>query len=297
MIVVAGAKIFFLAPALNRTDAGRLLPIAGWLPRVSAGTIRADVVAGVALAGLLVPEGMAYAGIAGVPPQAGLYSAAAGLAVYALFGSSRHLAVSCTSGSAAMLAALVAPLAAGDTGRYMTLASAAALLAGLLFLVAAAFRLGFVSEFISKPVLKGFVFGLGVTIMVKQAPKLLGIEKGHGDTLQQAWQALVALPHTNVWTLAVGAGALAAIFLLGAYLPRIPSALVVFVLGILAVQQFGLERHGVEVAGNVPAGLPKIAIPGGLPRGCFRFARRSGWNRAHYLRGGVGGGPHVRRQV
>jgi high affinity sulfate transporter 1 len=239
----------------------RLLPIADWLPRVSAGTIRADVVAGIALAGLLVPEGMAYAGIAGVPPQAGLYSAAAGLAVYALFGSSRHLAVSCTSGSAAMLAALVAPLAAGDPTKYMALASATAIAAGLLFLVAATFKLGFVSEFISKPVLKGFVFGLGLTIMVKQASKLLGIEKGHGDTLEQAWQALVALPHTNLWTLAVGAGALALIFLLGAFLPRIPSALVVFVLGILAVQQFGLEQHGVEVAGKVPAGLPELRFP------------------------------------
>ena len=239
----------------------RLLPIAGWLPRVSAGTIRADVVAGIALAGLLVPEGMAYAGIAGVPPQAGLYSAAAGLAVYALFGSSRHLAVSCTSGSAAMLAALVAPLAAGDPAKYMALASATAIAAGLLFLVAATFKLGFVSEFISKPVLKGFVFGLGLTIMVKQASKLLGIEKGHGDTLEQAWQAIVALPHTNLWTLAVGAGALALIFLLGAFLPRVPSALVVFVLGILAVQQFGLEQHGVEVAGKVPAGLPELRFP------------------------------------
>ena len=123
-----------------------ILPIANWLLEVSPSTLRADVVAGIALAGLLVPEGLAYAGIAGVPPQAGLYSLAAGLAVYALLGSSRHLAVSCTSGSAAMLAALVAPLAAGNTVRYATLASATAIVAGLLFLVASAFKLGFVSE-------------------------------------------------------------------------------------------------------------------------------------------------------
>ena len=239
----------------------RALPIAGWLPDLASSTVRADLVAGVALAGLLVPEGMAYAGIAGVPPEVGLYSAAAGLAVYALFGSSRHLAVSCTSGSAAMLAALIAPLAAGDARRYVTLASATAIVAGLLFLMASALKLGFVSEFISKPVLKGFVFGLGLTIMVKQAPKLLGIEKGHGDTLDQIWHVIVSLPQSNPWTLAVGACALTVIFLLGALASRIPSALVVFVLGILAVQYFGLHERGVEIVGKVPTGLPHVGVP------------------------------------
>jgi high affinity sulfate transporter 1 len=228
---------------------------------MSGATMRADVVAGIALAGLLIPEGMAYAGIAGVPPQSGLYSLAAGLFIYALLGSSRHLAVSCTSGSAAMLAALVAPLAGSDPLRYALLASATAMMAGLLFLIAAAFRLGFVSEFISKPVLKGFVFGLGVTIMVKQAPKLLGIEKGKGDTLQQAWHVIVSLPESNPWTLALGGSALALIFLLAAFAPRVPSALVVFVLGIVAVELFGLDRHGVEIAGKVPGGLPHLQLP------------------------------------
>jgi high affinity sulfate transporter 1 len=245
----------------ERGGLARLLPIAGWLPSLSGQTIRADVVAGVALAGLLVPEGMAYAGIAGVPPQAGLYSAAAGLAVYAMFGSSRHLAVTCTSGSAAMLAALVAPLAAGDARRYAALASFTAIVAGLIFLLASVFRLGFISEFISKPVLKGFVFGVGLTIMVKQAPKLLGLHGGHGDTLQRAWQVIVSLDHANPWTVGVGACALAIVFLLGAVAPRIPSALVVFVLGIVAVQQFGLDRHGVEVVGRVPGALPEVRIP------------------------------------
>ena len=239
----------------------RVLPLVGWLPGLTTATFRADLVAGVALAGLLVPEGLAYAGIAGMPPEVGLYSAAAGLAVYALFGSSRHLAVTCTSGSAAMLAALVAPLAAGDAGRYATLASATAIVAGLLFLVSSALKLGFVSEFISKPVLKGFVFGLGLTIMVKQAPKLLGIEKGHGDTLGQAWQMIVSLPRSNPWTIAVGACALTIIFLLGVWAPRIPSAPVVFGLGILAVQYFGLHEHGVEIVGRIPTGLPHVGLP------------------------------------
>ena len=246
-------------PARGRLS--NVLPIAGWLPGCLTGGVRADIVAGLALAGLLVPEGMAYAGIAGVPPQTGLYSAAVGLFVYALFGSSRQLAVSSTSGSAVMLAALVAPLAQGDAGRYLVLASATAIAAGLLLLTGSLFKLGFVSEFISKPVLKGFVFGLAVTIMIKQAPKLLGIEQGHGDAIDRAWHILTSLPLTNLWTLAVGASALAVIFLLAAYVPRIPSALVVLVLGILSVGWFNLERHGVEIVGSIPTGLPVLGLP------------------------------------
>jgi MFS superfamily sulfate permease-like transporter len=147
----------------------QFMPISGWLPQCSPKTIRGDVVAGIALAGLLIPEGMAYAGIAGVPPQVGLYAAMLGMFVYAIFGTSRQLAVTSTSSSAAMLPALVAPIALSDGGRYMTLVSAATIGAGLIFLLGGALRLGAVSEFISKPVLKGFVFGLGLTIMVKQA--------------------------------------------------------------------------------------------------------------------------------
>jgi len=239
----------------------RILPIAGWLPDLTFVTVRADLIAGAALAGLLVPEGLAYAGIAGVAPEVGLYSAAAGLAVYALFGSSRQLAVTCTSGSAAMLAVLVAPLAAGDAKRYAALASAAAIVAGVLLLLSSVLKLGFVSEFISKPVLKGFVFGLSLTIMIKQGPKLLGIENGHGDTLDRVWQMIVSLPTSNLWTVAVGAGALTIILLLGKWVPRIPSALVVLVLGIVAVRYFGLHEHGVEIVGTVPTGLPHVELP------------------------------------
>jgi len=238
-----------------------LIPMRDWLRISTAATVRSDIVAGIALAGLLVPEGMAYAGIAGVPPEAGLYSAAMGLFVYALFGSSRQLAVSPTSGSAAMLAAFVGPLAMGSADRYLALASGTAIAAGILLLIAGFFKLGFVSEFISKPVLKGFVFGLAITIIVKQAPKLLGIERGAGNVFSQAGHILTELKHTNSWTLAVGLCALAGTFLISKYLPRIPSALVVLVLGILAVGYFGLDRRGVEVVGTIRGGMPTFRIP------------------------------------
>jgi len=239
----------------------KFLPIAGWLPRCTSATIRADIVAGIALAGLLVPEGMAYAGIAGVPPEAGLYSVALGLFVYALFGSSRQLAVSPTSGSAAMLAAFVGPLAMGSADRYAALASGTAIAAGVLLLVASFFKLGFVSEFISKPVLKGFVFGLAITIMVKQAPKLMGLEKGQGNVFSQVWHLVTSLNRVNIWTIAVGLCALAATFLLARFVPRVPSALVVLVLGILAVTLLGLEQRGVEIVGGIRGGLPVPRLP------------------------------------
>src|SRR5271155_3587488 len=135
---------------ISRRAISRLLPISDWLPDCTSKTIRADVIAGIALRDCFVPEGMAYAGIAGVPPQMGLYAAMAGMFTYALFGTSRQLAVTPASSSAAMLAALAAPIAAGASSRYVVLASGAAIAAGIIFLVGGLLRLGAVSEFISK---------------------------------------------------------------------------------------------------------------------------------------------------
>lgn len=244
-----------------RRAVGQFAPITNWLPECSWKTVRKDIVAGIAVAGLLIPEGMAYAGIAGVPPQMGLYAAFVGMFVYAIFGTSRQLAVTSTSSSAAMLAALVAPIALADSARYMMLVSAAAIAAGCLFLLAAVLKLGAVSEFISKPVLKGFVFGLALTIIVKQAHKLLGIPSGQGNFFHQSGHVLASIADVNPWTLGVGAGALLIMFSLGALAPRVPSVLVVLVLGILSFSWFSLERHGVEVVGTIRAGMPTLSWP------------------------------------
>jgi SulP family sulfate permease len=241
-----------------RQAISRFIPITTWLSESSP---RADIVAGVALAGLLVPEGMAYAGIAGVPPQMGLYAAMVGMFVYAIFGTSRQLAVAPTSSSAAMLAALVAPIALGDSASYAVLATATTIAAGVIFLVGGLLKFGSVSEFISKPVLKGFVFGLALTIMVKQGHKLMGIHPGEGNFFHQAWHVVTSLPQVNPWTFAVGATAIGIMFLLGAVAPRVPSALVVLVLGTLAVPWLGLTQRGVEVVGTIHAGIPSLSWP------------------------------------
>lgn len=246
---------------MSRRAISRFLPISDWLPRSTQKTIRADVIAGIALAGLLVPEGMAYAGIAGVPPQMGLYAAMVGMFVYALFGTSRQLAVTSTSSSAAMLAALVAPIAVGDSARYVVFASGAAIAAGIIFLAGGLLKLGAVSEFISKPVLKGFVFGLALTIMVKQAHKLTGISSGQGNFFHLVWHVITSLKEANLWACAVGAITIAVMFLLSAYAPRVPSALVVLVFGVLSVSWFGLTQHDVEVVGTIQAGMPSLSLP------------------------------------
>jgi sulfate permease, SulP family len=239
----------------------KLLSITEWLPHYPRTNLRGDVIAGIALAGLLIPEAMGYAGIAGLPPQAGLYATAFGLLAYAVFGSSRQLAVSPTSASAAILAATVAPLAAENPGKFVVLASAVSLVVGLLFLLAGLLKVGFISDFISKPVLKGFVFGIALTIVIKQLPKLLGIEKGSGPSYMQFWQALTRAAHANLWTLVTAAAALALLFVVDRYVPRIPGALLVLIAGIVISRVLELHTHGVDIVGAIPAGLPRPHFP------------------------------------
>jgi sulfate permease, SulP family len=239
----------------------KFIPITNWLPRYSRTYLRVDVIAGIALAGLLVPEAMGYAEIAGLPPQAGLYATAFGLLAYAIFGTSRQLAVSPTSASSAILAATLAPLVVGNHGKYVILASAVAIVLGLLFLVAGFLKLGFISDFISKPVLKGFVFGIALNIIIKQLPKVLGIEHGSGHAYQQFWHTLTHLAHSNLWTIAVGASALVVLFAVDRFLPRVPGALVVLVAGIAASRILQLAQHGVDIVGAIPAGLPRPGLP------------------------------------
>jgi SulP family sulfate permease len=239
----------------------KLIPITEWLPRYERGFLRGDVIAGIALAGLLVPEAMGYAEIAGLPPLAGLYATAFGLLAYAIFGTSRQLAVSPTSASSAILAATLAPLVIGNQQKYVVLASAVALVLGVLFLVAGLLKLGFISDFISKPVLKGFVFGIALNIIIKQLPKLLGIEHGRGHAYQQFWHTLTQLLQANPWTVAVGASGLVVLFSVDHFIPRVPGALVVLVGGIAASRILQLAEHGVQIVGVIPAGLPRPGLP------------------------------------
>jgi sulfate permease, SulP family len=246
----------------------RYVPIIGWLPAYDRSWLSFDVIAGLTLWGLVVPEGMAYAGIAGLPPQAGLYTLVASLLVYALLGTSRHLNVGGTSATAALLASsVVAALAASasatasDPQSYATYAAAFVLVTGLVFLVAGIARLGFITQFLSKPVMDGFVVGLAVFVAVGQLNKLFGVEKPEGNTIERLIGIVRELPQASLTTVVVGALALAALFLLPRLSRRLPSGLVVLFGAIALSAALDLANHGVEVVGTLPQGLPTPALP------------------------------------
>jgi SulP family sulfate permease len=211
--------------------------------------------------GLLVPESMAYAGLAGVSPQAGLYTLLATLAAYAIFGTSRHLVAAATSASAVLLASTVGDLAGAGTAQYAADGAALVLFAGGLFLVAGFLRFGFIAQFLSRPVMEGFVFGLAIFVTVSQLPKIFGIAKGDGDTIKQFGHLLGHLDETNLTTFVVGIGALALLFGIERFAPRVPGGLLALVLGISISAALGLSDHGVEIVGHVPSGLPTPKVP------------------------------------
>lgn len=239
----------------------RYVPIAGWLPSYSRQWLRGDVIAGVTLVALAVPESLGYAQIAGVPVQFGLYVLLGALVGYAFFGPSRQLVVGPSSALAALSAATIVTLAPGGSDRYLALTAGLALAAGVIALVAGIARLGFVAQFLAEPVLTGFIFGLSMTIAIRQAPKLFGVKAGEGNFFQRLWDLLTHLGQTNGWTLAVGVVSLAILFGLKRWLPAVPASLVALVVGILAVTFLGLEGKGVAIVGAIPAGLPHFGFP------------------------------------
>src|SRR5512139_999056 len=197
------------------------VPILSWLPRYNRSWLSFDIIAGLTLWGLVVPEAMAYAGIAGLPPQAGLYTLVASLLIYALLGTARHLSVGPTSATAALLAssvatALVATAAANasDLDTYQAYATAFVLVTGVVFLAAGLARLGFITQFLSKPVMDGFVMGLAIFVSVGQLNKLFGVAKPEGNTFEKFIGIFKELPQANWVAFAMGAGALALLFLL-----------------------------------------------------------------------------------
>jgi sulfate permease, SulP family len=247
----------------------KYIPIAAWLRGYDRSWLGLDAIAGLTLWGLPVPEGMAYAGIAGLPPQAGLYTLTVSLLLYALLGTARHVSVGPTSATAALLASSVAaslvavPVAsASDPETYQAYASAFVLVTGAVFLVAGLARLGFITQFLSKPVMDGFVVGLAIYVVVGQLNKLLGVAKPDGNTVERLLGIIQQLPDANWVTATVGTLAVAALFLLAHMSPRLPAGLIVLFGSIFlsSVLQLG-SAYGVAVVGTLPQGLPRPAVP------------------------------------
>ena len=238
------------------------LPILQWLPRYNwKQWIRVDIIAGITLWGVVIPEGIAYAGLAGMPVQSGLYTIIAALVLYAIFGTSRQLAVVATSASAVMLASTIAALNPPDHSTYLALAAALVLIVGIIFVLSGILRLGFITNFISRPVMEGFIFGLAIFIIVKQLPKLFGIAHGGGNSFEQMVYLFNHLGETKLLVLLIGFSTLALLFTMHKLSKRIPTGLVVLAVGILASIVFNLSSHGVAIVGNIPAGLPSLGLP------------------------------------
>src|ERR1700754_627094 len=225
-----------------------------WLRSYQRDWLRPDLIAGIVIWSVVTPQAVAYAQIAGLPPQAGLMAAPGAMAAYALLGTSRQLVVSAT-------AATVGPLAHGDAATFATLSAMLALVVGVVLIAGGALKLGAVADLVSKPVMTGFLFGLGLTIMISQVTSLLGIPAGDGNFFPRLRDLVNHLGDIDTTTLAVGAGSVAVLVLGKRAAPRIPMTLVVLGLEIALSALLHLDRHGVDVVGNIPNALPDPAVP------------------------------------
>lgn len=221
----------------------------------------ADAVGALTLWAVLVPEALAYASIAGVSPVVGLYAAPAALVLYAAFGSSRSLVAGPSAATAALSAATVADLVAGSSTDFVAMTAALAITVGIVAIVAGLLRLGFVASFVSEPVLKGFIVGLALTIMIGQAPSLFGVEGGGGDFFAQLWGLIADLGDTEPVTAVIGIGSLVGILLLKRFVPRAPAYLIAVVAGIAAVKVLDLGDE-TSIVGSIESGLPSVGLPG-----------------------------------
>jgi sulfate permease, SulP family len=250
----------------GRREAGsvlaRYLPAVGWLRAYQGPWLRGDLVAGVTTAAVVIPQAMAYATIAGLPVEAGLYVATVPMLVYALAGTSRPLSVSTTSTLAALTAAAVGSVAAGDPSRALVAASTLAALTGILLLGAGILRLGFMADFISAPVLAGFKAGTGLLIAAGQLGKILGVPQKGDDFFAKVASALAHLGQISWPTFGLALASIAILLGLRRWgPPSLPGPLLVVGLGILLAATTGLADRGVALVGPIPPGLPQLALP------------------------------------
>ncbi|WP_295408182.1 SulP family inorganic anion transporter [uncultured Thiocystis sp.] len=238
------------------------IPMLDWLRGYQPDWLRLDLLAGLTTAAVVVPKAMAYATIAGLPVEVGLYTAFVPLVIYAILGTSRPLSVSTTTTLAILTGAQLAlAVPGGDPAALLTASATLAVLVGIMLILASALRLGVVASFISEPVLTGFKAGVGLVIILDQVPKLLGIHFERSGFLRDLFALIAHLPETSLATLAVGAAMLAILVGIERLAPRAPAPLVAVALGIAVSGLFALQGHGVAIVGHIPQGLPSLTLP------------------------------------
>ena len=239
----------------------RFIPGLALFQKVTPTLLRTDFIVSITVFAVLVPSSMAFGDLAGVTPVAGLYVALAAMIMYALFGSSRQVVMGAESTTAIMTAAAVAPLAAGDPVRYAALAAMTAILVGVIALLARIARLGFITDFLSKPILVGYIFGATLIVIGSQLGKMFGFSLESDKFFQQIVELISRLDETHLLTFIIGVICMAALLIMRRISRKIPGPLIVVVFAIIASAVFDLESKGVKVVGPVPSGLPHIAIP------------------------------------
>ena len=253
-------------PEASRVDAehdarlAHLVPALGWLPRYERRWLRGDLTAGIAVTALVVPKNLGYAEIAGVPVQNGLYAAAAGAIIYALFCTSRHISTGPSSSLAAVAGGAVIVTSLGGQ-QAAQLVAAITLATGVLFLLLALFRMGWIAHFLSKAVVTGFLAGAAVDVVVGELPKVTGTSSEGDSAWREFGTWLGSLGDVHGTTVLVGLISLAVILVLRFLVPSAPGALVLVMGGLIASGLFDLGAHGVALVGHVPRGLPAPALP------------------------------------
>jgi high affinity sulfate transporter 1 len=222
---------------------------------------RGDLAAGLTVGALLITQCMAYAPLAGLPPAAAFHAAIVGIPIYALLGSSRHLAIGPDPGTALLAATGLASVAAVGTGEYLAAAAALGVLVGVVLVVAGLLRFGFVADLLSKPALVGYLTGLGVTLLIGQLGKLTGIPVTADDVFGRIADVVTGIGEASVITAVMGVGTLVLILVMKRLVPTVPAALIGVVLALVITWVFGLEDHGITVVGSIDADLPSFAWP------------------------------------
>ncbi|KPK06584.1 MAG: hypothetical protein AMJ56_14390 [Anaerolineae bacterium SG8_19] len=255
------AEVQTTKQAENNGGIARFLPIAIWLPTYDRAWLKGDLIAGLTVAALVVPKSLGYAGIAGVPIQYGLYAAAAGAILYALFGTSRQIATGPSSALAAVAASAVVAASVSSDDDAVALVAAITLVTGVLFLLLALFKMGWISQFLSKAVITGFLFGAAIEVVIGELPKITGTAAEGSNSWQKLFSWFGSLSDTDGTTLLVGLVSLVVIFGLRFAAPKVPGALVLVIAGLIASVAFGLGERGLAMVGDVPRGLPSLALP------------------------------------
>jgi high affinity sulfate transporter 1 len=253
-----------LARQKSKRTLKSFFPIITWLPKYKASLLQPDTIAALTVWALLVPEAMAYAGIAGMPPEYGLYAAPLALLGYAIFGTSKHMNVGPSSTVAALSFSTIAGLGlVAGTEEWIALTAALAIMTGVFLIIGGLLRLGVLADFLSRPVLDGFVVGVAITVAVGQLDKMLGYEVGEAlDFIPDILVIIRDLDMTHLPTLAVGLVSLALLFLIERFLPKAPGALIVLLLAIIVSALLDFESRGIHIVGDIPAGLPDFGMPG-----------------------------------